>query len=113
MPDYAACIWDPNRAACNFVGMVLILIGSTTSQWPSVWFGSGLINDLSLLVERAVMTPDVAQIDPDRHLDLGVPAWDFSDEALRWLLHGNRLSDPVRRTCFIPFVGTDRRSCGG
>src|SRR6202020_3623358 len=57
------------------------------------------INDRSLRVERAIVTPDVAEIDPDRHLDLGVPAWDFSDEALRLLLHGNSLSNPVRRTC--------------
>jgi hypothetical protein len=41
------------------------------------------------------MAPDIAKVDADRDLNLGLPAWDFSDEVLRWLLHGNSL----RRTC--------------
>ena len=40
-------------------------------------------NDLSLLVERAVVTPDIAKVDPDSHLHLALPAWDFRDEVLR------------------------------
>jgi hypothetical protein len=48
------------------------------------------------------MAPDVAKIDADRNLDLGLPAWDFSDELLRWLLHGEQsLSDP--EDLLIPF----------
>jgi hypothetical protein len=59
---------------------------------------SSPINDFSVLVEGAVMPPDVAKVDADRHLNLGLSAWDFSDEVLRWLLHGNSLL-LLRRTC--------------
>jgi hypothetical protein len=38
------------------------------------------------------MAPGIAKIDPDRPLELGMPAWNFSNEVLRWLLHGNSLS---------------------
>jgi len=44
------------------------------------------------------MAPDVAKVDADRDLNLGLSAWDFSDEVLRWLLHGNSLL-LLRRTC--------------
>ncbi|HTF66068.1 MAG TPA: hypothetical protein VK638_25615 [Edaphobacter sp.] len=43
-----------------------------------------MANNISIFVELAVMAPDVTKIDPDRHLELGVPAWNFRDEALRW-----------------------------
>jgi hypothetical protein len=33
------------------------------------------------------MAPDIAKVDADRDLNLGLSAWDFSDEVLRWLLH--------------------------
>jgi hypothetical protein len=46
------------------------------------------VDHFSVLVEGAVMAPDVAKIDADRHLNLGLSARDFSDEVLRWLLHG-------------------------
>ena len=39
-------------------------------------------NDLSAFVEDAVVAPDTAKIDPDRHLHPGVPAWNFRDEML-------------------------------
>jgi hypothetical protein len=55
-------------------------------------------NDRSFLVECAVVTPDIAKVNPDRHLNPGLPAWDFRDEVLRWLLHGQeslRLEGPV------------------
>jgi len=29
------------------------------------------------------MAPDIAKVDADRHLNLGLPAWNFSDEVLR------------------------------
>jgi hypothetical protein len=41
-------------------------------------------NDRSFLVERAVVTPDIAQVDPNRHLEPGLPAWDFRYEVRRW-----------------------------
>ena len=44
------------------------------------------------------MAPDIAKVDADRDLNLGLPAWNFSDEVLRWLLHGNSLL-LLRRTC--------------
>ena len=44
------------------------------------------------------MAPDIAKVDADRHLNLGLPAWNFSDEVLPWLLHGNSLS-PLQKTC--------------
>jgi hypothetical protein len=34
------------------------------------------------------MAPDIAKVDTDRHLNPGLPAWDFSNEVLRWLLMG-------------------------
>ncbi|AXC15475.1 hypothetical protein ACPOL_6234 [Acidisarcina polymorpha] len=40
------------------------------------------------------MTPDVAKVDADRDLKLGLSAWDFSDEVLRWLIHGTSLRPP-------------------
>jgi hypothetical protein len=43
------------------------------------------------------MAPDIAKVDTDRDLNLGLPAWNFSDEVLRWLLHENSLL-PLRRT---------------
>jgi hypothetical protein len=49
------------------------------------------------------MAPDVAKVDADRDLNLGLSAWNFSDEVLRWLLHGNSLS-PIRRTCSLENV---------
>jgi hypothetical protein len=56
------------------------------------------INDFSVPVEGPVMAPDVAKIDANRHLNLGLSAWDFNDGVLRWLLHGNSLL-LLRRTC--------------
>src|SRR5271170_4702900 len=32
---------------------------------------------LTFLVERAVMAPDISKVDSDRHLNLGLSAWDF------------------------------------
>jgi hypothetical protein len=60
------------------------------------------IDYFSVMVEGAVMAPDVAKVDADRDLNLSLPAWDFSDEVLHWLLHGNSLS-PVRKTCSSHF----------
>jgi hypothetical protein len=54
-------------------------------------------------VERVVMAPDIPKVDPDRHPDLGDAAWNFRDEAMRWLFHDNSLSDP--RDLLIPFCG--------
>jgi hypothetical protein len=48
--------------------------------------------DFTFLVERAVMTPDIAKIDPDRDFDLDSSAWCFRDEVLRLLLHPHSLS---------------------
>jgi hypothetical protein len=52
------------------------------------------------------VAPDISQIDADRHLELGLPAWDFCDEVLRRLLHGQQSlrSDP--KDLLIPFLGT-------
>ena len=48
------------------------------------------------------MAPDIPKIDPDRHPNLGDAAWNFrDDEVLRWLFHGNSLSD--LRDLLIPF----------
>ena len=46
------------------------------------------VNHFSIFVERAVMAPDIPKIDPDRHPNLGDAAWNFRDEVLRWLFHG-------------------------
>jgi hypothetical protein len=40
-----------------------------------------------------------------RGLSVGLPAWDFSDQALPWLLHGNQsFSNP--QDLLIPFTRT-------
>jgi hypothetical protein len=42
------------------------------------------------------MAPNIPKVDPDRHLQLGLPACNFRNEVLRWLLHGQQSlrSDP-------------------
>ena len=54
------------------------------------------------------MAPDIPKIDPDRHPNLGDAAWNFRDEVLRWLFHGNSLSD--LRDLLIPFFGNYKSS---
>src|ERR1700737_258269 len=54
------------------------------------------IDHFSFLVESAVMAPDIAKVDANRHLHPGLSALDFRDEVLRWLFHGNSLSLPGR-----------------
>jgi hypothetical protein len=49
------------------------------------------------------MAPDVAKVDADRDLNLGLPAWDFSDEVLRVVLFF------IRNT----FPGWAALSCAG
>jgi len=51
------------------------------------------------------MALDIAKVDTNRQLDPGLPAWNFRDGVLHWLLHGNSLL--LRRTLLIPFVFTD------
>jgi hypothetical protein len=46
------------------------------------------VNHFSVFVERAVMVPDIPKVDPDRHPNPGAAAWNFSNEVMRWLLHG-------------------------
>ena len=41
------------------------------------------VDHLAFFVERAVMTPDIAKIDPNRHLNPGAAPWYFRDEILR------------------------------
>ncbi len=57
------------------------------------------VNHFSIFVERAVMAPDIPKVDPDRHLDLRAAAWNFRDEVMRCLFHGNSLSD--LKTCSL------------
>jgi hypothetical protein len=59
-------------------------------------------NDVSTLVSRAVVAPDISEVGPDRHLELGLPAWDFRNEVLRWLLH--RTVSPTRKACSSHFL---------
>jgi hypothetical protein len=47
---------------------VLVHSGRMGSEPASVY-------DLAVLVERAVMAPDVPKVDPDRHPGLGTSAW--------------------------------------
>jgi hypothetical protein len=60
------------------------------------------IDYFSVLVEGAVMAPDIAA---DRDLNLGLSAWNFSDEVLRQV-HGNSLS-LFPKDLLIPFFGTN------
>src|SRR5271170_4101736 len=45
------------------------------------------VDHLAFFVERAVMTPDVAKIDPNRHLNPGDAPWYFRDEVLCSFFH--------------------------
>jgi hypothetical protein len=55
------------------------------------WAGSkpAPVHYFSIFVERAVMTPDIPKIDPDRHPDLGASACYFRDKVLRRIFHGH------------------------
>ena len=44
----------------------------------------------TIFVERAVMAPDISKVDPDRHLNLRAAAWNFRNEVLRRLFHGEQ-----------------------
>ena len=44
------------------------------------------IDNFTVLVESAVMAPDISEVDADRRGRLGLSLWDFRDEVLRWLL---------------------------
>src|ERR1700678_517082 len=98
-PSSCSCAADPDRVCSSLhrnprwshVGEPLLdrLRGSSEAA---------TVDHFSVLVEGAVMAPDVAKVDADRDLNLGLSAWDFSDEVLRCLLHGNSLL-LLRRTC--------------
>jgi hypothetical protein len=47
------------------------------------------------------MAPDIPKVDPNRHLDPGTAEWNFRDKLMRWLFHGNSLSD--LKTCSSHF----------
>jgi hypothetical protein len=46
------------------------------------------------------MAPDIAKVDANRQLGLGLSAWNFCDEVLRRLLHGKQ-SLPSGVTCSL------------
>jgi hypothetical protein len=48
------------------------------------------------------MAPDISKVDTDRHLNPGPSAWNFRDEVLRRVFHGNSLS-PFRKICSSHF----------
>jgi hypothetical protein len=52
------------------------------------------------------MAPDIAKVDADRHLDLGLPTRNSSDEVLRWLLHGKQSLRFDPKDLLIPFICT-------
>ena len=51
------------------------------------------------------MAPDIPKINADRQFDPGLPAWNFRDEVMRRLFHGNSL--PLPEDLLIPFPVTD------
>src|SRR5271170_6809630 len=56
------------------------------------------IDYIAILVELAVMAPNISQVNADRQDNPELSAWDFRDEVLRRVFHGNSLS-PFRKTC--------------
>jgi hypothetical protein len=50
------------------------------------------------------MAPDIAKVDADRQLNLGPTAWNFRDEVMRCLLHGN---SSLPENLLIPLSGTN------
>src|SRR5580692_13087648 len=103
-PSSCSCAADPDRVCpglhrdprWSHVGEPLL---------DRLWGGpeAATVDHFSVLVEGAVMAPDIAKVDADRDLNLGLPAWNFSNEVLRWLLHGNSLL-LLRRTCSLENV---------
>jgi hypothetical protein len=49
------------------------------------------------VVELAVVAPNISEVNADRHDNQGMSAWDFRNEVLRRVFHGNSLS-PFRKT---------------
>jgi hypothetical protein len=50
------------------------------------------VDNFTVLVERAVMAPNISKIDPDRYPNLGASPWYFRDEVLRMPFHPHSLS---------------------
>jgi hypothetical protein len=48
------------------------------------------------------MASNISKIDANRHLNVGLSGWDFCDEVLRRVFHGNSLF-PIRKDLLIPF----------
>jgi hypothetical protein len=48
------------------------------------------INYFAVFAERAVMAPDVAKVDANRHLDHGLSVWGFCEEVIPRLFHGKQ-----------------------
>src|SRR5260370_18304370 len=63
-------------------------IGKPLLDSPGAGSEPTSVNHFSVLVERAVIAPDIPKVDPDRYPNPGAAAWNFSDEVMRWLLHG-------------------------
>jgi hypothetical protein len=66
--------------------------GRSVNHFSIAWRGSetASIDYFAVLVEDAVVAPDISKIDADRHLNPGLSAWDFRDEVLRRLFHGKQ-----------------------
>jgi hypothetical protein len=52
------------------------------------------------------VAPNIPEVDADRHGNLGLSAWGFRDEVLRWLLHGKQ--SPPCEDLLIPFLVIDQ-----
>jgi hypothetical protein len=102
LPDLLA---DPDRVGARFHGNpgsiqapeALVHPGRVGSEPAPVYY-------LAVLVESAVMAPDVPEVDPDRHPDLGTSAW-FRYEVLRMSFHAHSLSH-LRKTFSSHFAVT-------
>jgi hypothetical protein len=49
------------------------------------------------MVERAVMAPDISKVDTNRHLNQGLPAWNFRNMVV--LASSWETVSPIRKTC--------------
>jgi hypothetical protein len=63
-------------------------------------------SDIAILLERAVMAPTSPKVDPDRHLELGLPAWNFGDEVVALASSWEQSLRPDPKGLLIPFIIT-------
>jgi hypothetical protein len=64
------------------------------------------VDHFSILVDRAIVAPDISQVNADGYFGWGMSARNFCDEVLRCLFMGNSFCD--LEDLLIPFLDSFR-----